>query len=344
MCTTFMLTDQQGNAYQGRTLEFGQELDFILSYYPCGTQFRGQVPTGFPLTRFTSRHAFLSIDSRLEEGRTPSVAGINDAGLSVNMNMFGETALPNPQADSRALISVSEVGSWLLASFASCEEVRQAIGQTQFWVDRLPILGNMPAPFHYAVFDTQARGLVIEFDRGQARVYDNPVGVMTNGPSFDWHLTNLNNYTFVSNLGKREQRFGHHTARTEDVGNALAGLPADDTSTGRFVRAAFYVEFCRTPQTPDEAIAMTAKIANKFDRPRGASNLVDASDSSKIEEEWTTFTSLTDLSRRRLLIRPDDSVNYLQLALDDFKDVAEVRHQDFGAFLRQHITLGQPLL
>jgi choloylglycine hydrolase len=343
MCTTFMLTDQQGHAYQGRTLEFGQELDFVLSYYPRGTPFNGQVPPDFPATHYVAQHAFLSIDLRLSPERLPAVAGINDAGLSVNMNMFGETALPSPQQDSRTLIAVSEVGSWLLANCANCEEVRQAVSQTRFWVDSLPILANSPAPFHYAVFDAQAHGVVIEFDRGQALVHDNPVGVMTNGPSFDWHLTNLDNYAHVSNLGKREQRFGRHTARTEDVGNTLAGLPADDTSTGRFVRAAYYVEFCRTPQSPDEAIAMVAKIANKFDRPRGASNLVDAG-SGKIEEEWTTFTSLTDLSRRRLLIRPDDAVNYLQLALDDFQDCHTVRHHDFGPFLRQHISLSQPLL
>ena len=343
MCTTFMLTDQQGNAYQGRTLEFGQELDFVLSYYPRGTAFNGQVPPGFAATHYMASHAFLSIDLRLSAERMPSVAGINDAGLSVNMNMFAETTLPTPQHDSRTLIAVSEVGSWLLAHCADCEEVRQLVSQTRFWVDSLPILENTPAPFHYAVFDAQARGVVIEFDRGQALVHDNPVGVMTNGPSFDWHLTNLDNYTHVSNLGKREQRFGHHTARTEDVGNALAGLPADDTSTGRFVRAAYYVEFCRTPQSPDEAVAMVAKIANKFDRPRGASNLLDAS-SGQIEEEWTTFTTLTDLSRRRLLIRPDDAVNYLQLALDDFQDCHEVRRQDFGPFLRRNISLSQPRL
>ncbi|WP_052694315.1 linear amide C-N hydrolase [Aquitalea pelogenes] len=344
MCTTFMLTDQHGNAYQGRTLEFGQELDFVLSYYPRGTAFNGQVPPGFAATHYVAEHAFLSIDLRLSAERMPAVAGINDAGLSVNMNMFAETTLPTPQQqDSRTLIAVSEVGSWLLARCADCEEVRQLVSQSRFWVDPLPSLDNTPAPFHYAVFDAQARGLVIEFDRGQAVVHDNPVGVMTNGPAFDWHLTNLDNYAHVSNLGKREQRFGQHLARTEDVGNALAGLPADDTSTGRFVRAAYYVQFCRTPQSADEAIALVAKIANKFDRPRGASNLVDAG-SGQIEEEWTTFTTLTDLSRRRLLIRPDDAVNYLQLALDDFSDCHAVRRQDFGPFLRQNISLSQPRL
>ena len=57
----------------------------------------------------------------------------------------------------------------------------------------LGLLGGVESPFHYVVHDAGGASIVIEFDHGAMAVYDNPVGVMTNGPKFDWHLTNLDN-------------------------------------------------------------------------------------------------------------------------------------------------------
>ncbi|WP_199053572.1 linear amide C-N hydrolase [Aquitalea sp. ASV15] len=344
MCTTFIIRDQHGKVYQGRTLEYGEELAFSLGYYPRGSQFASPVPAGFPAMRFASRLRFLSISLDIAADYQPAVAGLNEAGLTVNMNMFAETALPNPQQDSRPLIAVSGVASWLLASCGSCAEVRQLVEQSQFWVDPLPMLGNTPSPFHYAVFDRHGQGLVIEFGQGRVQLHDNPVGVMTNGPAFDWHLTHLDNYAFVSNLGKREQYFGSHLARTEDVGNAMAGLPADDTSSSRFVRAAYYAQFCQTPAHADAAVALVAKITNKFDRPRGATNLPDPAQAGRLAEEWTTFSALTDLSRGLLYIRPDNALNYLCLSLADHAAIDSVRRHSFSRFLHEHIGLAQPVL
>lgn len=55
------------------------------------------------------------------------------------------------------------------------------------------VLGNATSPFHYALHDRSGASIVTEFSDGKQTVYDNPVGVMTNGPSLPWHLINLNN-------------------------------------------------------------------------------------------------------------------------------------------------------
>src|SRR5699024_1112390 len=67
-------------------------------------------------------------------------------------------------------------------------------------IEPVRVLGGLPMPFHYAVHDAQGQSLVIEFHHGQRTIYDNPVGVLTNAPQFSWHLTNLNNYTYLSNV------------------------------------------------------------------------------------------------------------------------------------------------
>ena len=55
-------------------------------------------------------------------------------------------------------------------------------------------------------------------------VYDNPVGLMTNSPRFDWHLTNLNNYTYLSNIDQSTNTFGSLQANQPDSGIATVGL------------------------------------------------------------------------------------------------------------------------
>ena len=78
-------------------------------------------------------------------------------------------------------------------------EVKQALEQTPALVTALLPFGVLKTPFHYTLHDATGASIVIEFANGQQNVIDNPIGVMTNGPEFQWHLTNLNNYTFLSN-------------------------------------------------------------------------------------------------------------------------------------------------
>jgi choloylglycine hydrolase len=48
-------------------------------------------------------------------------------------------------------------------------------------------------PVHAIVQDASGKSLVIEYVGGKLNLYDNPLGVITNSPGFDWHMTNLRN-------------------------------------------------------------------------------------------------------------------------------------------------------
>ena len=91
-------------------------------------------------------------------------------------------------------------------------------------------------PFHYVLHDRTGASIEVEFSGTTQSVYDNPVGVMTNGPAFSWHLTNLANYTFLSNVDRSESQFGALQVAQPDSGIATEGLPSSNTSVGRFVR------------------------------------------------------------------------------------------------------------
>jgi choloylglycine hydrolase len=54
-------------------------------------------------------------------------------------------------------------------------------------------MGYVP-PCHYFINDASGRCVVLEFVGGELKIHENPLGVITNSPSFDWHVTNLRNY------------------------------------------------------------------------------------------------------------------------------------------------------
>ncbi len=114
---------------------------------------------------------------------------------------------------------------------------------------------TMPAemPFHHAVHDSTGASLVIEFHHGMRTLYDNPVGVTTNAPQFSWHLTNLDNYTFLGNVDRSKATFGAYQAVQPGAGISKAGLPGSDTSVDRFIRAVFYTQFAEKQTDPGQA-------------------------------------------------------------------------------------------
>ena len=109
------------------------------------------------------------------------------------------------------------------------------------------------------------------------------------------------------------------------AGIAKAGLPSTDTSVDRFIRAVFYAQFAEKQSDPDKAVQMVAHIMNNFDRPRGITidppNLgsghlqFEGHAREAIPTEFTTWTSLTDLTRRRLFLRDSGGMNYTYIDL-----------------------------
>lgn len=99
-----------------------------------------------------------------------------------------------------------------------------------------------------------------------------------------------------------------------DIGNATAGLPADDTSVGRFIRAVFYTSYALKAQTSDMAIIELSHIMNKLDRPKNMTVGLDG------KTEYTEWTSLSDLERGYLYIRTYRELNYTKYSLSDFED------------------------
>jgi len=337
MCTSLAYRDASGKVYFGRTLELTVDLPYEIVFLPAGFELVSQVKD-HPALKVKARYALLSVamPDRLPSAAAPLeisdfkvLEGLNEQGLTFSLLSYPSAGGKQKPVDvTRAVLSASDLGAWALGQFATVAELKAALAEQPIMLESLALVGGVVSPFHYVVHDRGGASLVIEFDKGQMSVYDNPVGVMTNGPRFDWHLVNLNNYTFLSNVDRSSATFGGYKAVQPDSGIATAGLPASNTSVGRFVRAVYYAHFTEQAATPDEAVRTLAHIMNNFDRPRGVTidypgeggghmeveGLSDAG-SAPYATEFTCWTSLADLDRKLFFIRDYRSLNFTCLNL-----------------------------
>src|SRR5581483_5533427 len=111
--------------------------------------------------------------------------------------------------------------------------------------------------------------LVIEYLDGQLHLYDNPVGVLTNSPQFEWHLTNLRNYINLTNINVAPLKLGDLVLEPFGQGTGLLGIPGDYTPPHRFIRAVALAFSSVPPDTAAEGANLAFHILNAVDIPIG---------------------------------------------------------------------------
>ena len=332
-CTSLMITDVNGNAYHGRTLEFSSIVPTSMTYMPAGTKIESFTPAGKQGKTFTTNYGILGMTAQVipTAKQVTFADGMNDQGLSLKVNWFAATTDIPVSADDTKILSITDFGSWILGNFKSVAELKAAIAsnQTAFWVPVSKQFSPNPFPMHYGIVDKSGANVVVEISNGKMNVYHNPVGVMTNGPEFPWHLQNLSNYTFT-NVDKNTGQLGNLKLATQDSGIALTALPSAQTSQGRFVKAAFYTTYVRKAKTSDEAMITLAHILNNFDRPWDLT--IDAPGGSGdgvrgkgFTSEVTLWTTMSDLNRNQYYVRSINAMNFASIDMNKLKNIKQIK-------------------
>ena len=340
-CTALMMKDANGNAYQARTMEWAGMLPESIHYFPSGSSIQSQTPDAKQGMTFKTKYGFIGVSLKhmTPNAKQPCIAeGANDQGMSLSLNAFLGAEAPSVDTDPSKVLSVMDFGAWALGNFQNVAQVKQALQNKEIsvWLPPIAFLGGMKAPVHYALFDKTGAGIVVEFAEGKLNVYDNPVGVMTNIPEFPWHLKNLNNYAQLTNVDRNSGTFGTLKVSAPDSGNALAGIPFSQISSGRFVKAAFFTTYVRKAKTPAEAIQTLSHVINNFDRPYELSidppsttGGAEGGDPLAASSEVTLFTTMNDLAQNQFYIRPINSINFCKIDLRKLADLKEVKKISF---------------
>lgn len=323
-CTGLALKAQDGGYVSGRTVEFGIELGLNAIFVPRGYDFEGTLPDGQKGMRYTSQYAYMGTNAF---GEAAVVDGLNEKGLSIGMFYFpGFTNYPKPTPDNQSMaLSPTEFPNWILSQFATLDEVKAHM-------DKVAIMPTQPKgwpvipPVHYVVYDATGNSLVIEPMDGKLVVTDNPLGVITNSPPFDWHMTNLSNYVNLTPLGTSPKTVDGVEIQAYSTGSGLGGLPGDFTAPSRFVRAAVFSGSSVTPTDSVDAAQKVLHLLNQFDIPRGA--VRSAEPGGKTQIEWTLATVARDPKNLTYYFKTYDNQNLRKVSLNQFdfdgKDIMQV--------------------
>jgi choloylglycine hydrolase len=331
-------------AFQGRTMEFGTDvtgwrLISVPRGYPytsCRMGTCGEGVTGF---QWTSKYQHVGMSPArpgmpvLDE----VTDGINEKGLSCGgfYHMGYEEYKQSPA--SGKTISNTDFVSWVLSNFATVKELKEALSNKTVDVAQftLKIGGtlycdrNTCPQLHYAATDESGASVVIEFKAGEAKIFDG-IGVITNNPTYDWHVTNMKNYIGLQARSRESAMFDGKTFDKLGNGTGAIGLPGDFTPPSRFVRAMFFLSTSMpATQGPDEAVARAFRILNQFDIPEG-SIIATSPTGHGLIQDATAWTSLSDLKRKRYYFhtQPNRTVRVIEL---DKLPKEGITHQELPA-------------
>ncbi len=317
-CTGITLHSADGSTVLARTIEWGGS--YLASQYvvvPRGYRQQSLVPGGArDGAKFTARYGYVGVAVEMADF---VAEGMNEAGLSAGLFYFlkyGGYERYEP-ADKAATVSDLQLVSWMLANFATLDEVKQG-------VQKVHIVSTDPraSTVHWRVADTSGKQIVLEIVGGKLNVYENALGVLTNSPGFEWHLTNLNNYVNLFPGAAPDRKLGPHSLSAFGSGSGMLGLPGDITPPSRFVRAAFFQATAPVQPTARRTALQAFQILNNFDIPVGI-EFADGKVPADIPSA-TQWTSATDIQNRLFYFTSmyDRRIRVIDLKAIDFQKVA----------------------
>ena len=157
--------------------------------------------------------------------------------------------------------------------------------------------------FHWVVDDAQGNYVVIEFVNGMPKFYNtSTIKTVTNDPSYDWHVQNINNYAITSTSTKidpqlevDDESFGM-LPRPDGTGMNTRALPGDFTSASRFQKL-FYLNRMQQVTVPSNSFAenfaaVNALISSVFIPYGTVPGVGKLTGLTPDDYEWTEWTVL----------------------------------------------------
>lgn len=295
-CTDFQLKAKDGSIIIGRSMEFAMGMDSEVVVFPRGQKTTSLTPDGKKGISWTSKYGFLGIDVFKE--KMAVVDGINEAGLSADFLWFTESQYQ--EAKDTNWLAVTDLAHWLLGNFASVDEVKKELPKLKVVGVYVPQLRQVPG-FHAAVHDAKGNNIVIEFIKGKIKIYDNPIGVMTNKPTFDWMLTNLRNYVNLDPYDRPSVNIAGTKINATGSGTGWLGMPGDWSPPSRFVRTVHIVHSADPARDAAGAVNLAEHVLNAVDIPVGV--IKTKGPLNKDLVDYTQWIVIKDLTNKLLYFR-----------------------------------------
>lgn len=290
-CTDFKITAKDGSLLITRSMEFGMDMKSNIRNSNRNRVFTSTTPNGKPGLSWKAKYGYLYLDALNQD---LALDGMNEAGLTFEyLYLPGETQYMSiPANKDNQGIPYYMFGDWVLSNFKTIDEVKEALSNVYIFSEKIPAWGDMILDGHASIFDASGKGIVIEFINGKAVVYDN-IGIMTNSPTYNWHVDNLRNYLNLTPYNPNPIISSGVTFSATGQGAGSVGLPGDTSPPSRFVKTAFLNKYSYPANDSADALNLAQHIINNVDIPKGISRTKVQDGESTDITEWVVFKDIT---------------------------------------------------
>ena len=253
--------------YRTKSHYFGRNLDLEYSYNETVMVTPRNYPFHFRELPVMENHYAMIGMGYVSEGYPLYYDATNEKGLSIAGLNFPGNADYKPYTEGKDNIAPFELIPWILGQCASVSEAEDLLKRINIWNENFS--SDLPvSPLHWIIADKE-RSITLESVKAGINVYDNPVGVLTNNPTFDYHLFNLNDYMHLTSEEPRNAFAEGLTLKTYSRGMGALGLPGDASSMSRFVRAAFVKMNSVSGESEAESVSQFFHILKSVEMQRG---------------------------------------------------------------------------
>ena len=275
MCTA--ATYKTKDFYMGRTLDYefsyGEEIIISPRNYPFKFRYTGEDSSHYAIigmAHVTGDYP-LYYDAVNEKGL--GMAGLNFVGNAV----YGEPV------DGSKNVAQFEFIPWILSKCGNLDEARKALSTLN--LVGTPYSDNFPAAKLHWIIADKSGAITVESVAEGLKIYDNPVGVLTNNPPFDRQMFMLNNYMHLSPKQPKNMFPENVGLETYSRGMGALGLPGDLSSASRFVRTAFVKTNSISGEGENDSVGQFFHILGSVDQQRGCCEVAEG------KYEITIYTS-----------------------------------------------------
>lgn len=267
MCTAII--------YRTKHHYFGRNLDLERSYGEQVVVTPRRCPLAFRhCGRVEDHYAFLGM-AHVADGQPLYYDGVNEAGLGIAGLNFPVSARYGCGREGRDHIAPFELIPWLLGRCASVTEAEALLKRMDLVAENFS--PELPCtPLHWLLADRE-RALVIEPLEEGVKLWDNPVGVLTNEPPFDRQMARLSDFVGLSSWPPENRFLPDLELTAYSNGLGALGLPGDLSSQSRFVRAVFARETSCSEEGEEESVSQFFHLLDFVAVPRGTVRLADGS-------------------------------------------------------------------
>lgn len=213
----------------------------------------------------------------------------NEKGLSMAGLNFSGYADYKEYQEGKENVSPFEFIPYILGQCATVNEAKKYLDNIN--LVNIDFSKDLPlASLHWILADKE-QSIVIESMKDGIHIYDNPVGVLTNNPSFDYQLFNLNNYRALSS--KTSDNLFSNKIHLDIYSRGMGGigLPGDLSSTSRFVKVAFTKLNSVSGNSESESISQFFHILGSVEQQKGLCEVEQGA------YEYTIYSSCCNMDK-----------------------------------------------